>query len=106
MKRLIGIAVVGLLSGCALAPGLDLALLFSHPPEPSEERRNYLEPIILESSENWIQIKYLSAGRDAQHEQVLELIIDHCDGSYIETSRIELHGWSTVEAECNHAAKL
>ena len=47
-----------------------------------------------------IRIKYLSVGPRAEHEQVIQLISDHCDGSYIETSRVELHGWTTVEAAC------
>jgi len=75
----------------------------AQPPEPWwKSRTNYYEPIILMQNEDSIQIKYLSIGPYAEHEQVKQLIIDHCDGSSIETSRVEDTGWTTVEAECAH----
>ena len=58
--------------------------------------------MVLASNKDMIQIKYLSLGPNAEHEQVTQLISDHCDGAYIETSRVELRGYDTVEAECTH----
>ncbi len=49
-----------------------------------------------------IRIKYLSIGPNAEHEQVKQLMLEHCQGAYIETSRVELRGYTTVEAECTH----
>jgi len=54
------------------------------------------------SNKDMIQIKYLSVGPNAEHEQVKQLMSDHCHGAYIETSRVELRGYDTVEAECTH----
>ena len=54
------------------------------------------------SGENTIRDKYLSVNSDAQHEEVLQIINDHCDGSYIETSRDNITGWTIVGAECTH----
>ena len=54
------------------------------------------------SNKEMIRIKYLSVGPNAEHEQVKQLMSEHCDGAYIETSRVELSGYDTVEAECTH----
>jgi hypothetical protein len=29
-----------------------------------------------------------------------QIILNHCDGTYIETNRVELRGYTTVDAEC------
>jgi hypothetical protein len=52
------------------------------------------------SDENKIRIKYRSDGPKAEHEQVKQMMSDHCDGSYIETYRVQHIGYTTVEAEC------
>lgn len=65
-----------------------------------DEGTNYYEPIVLSSNEVRIQIKYLTVNSNAMHEEVVELIKDHCDGSYNETSRQVREGWTTVDAEC------
>ncbi len=54
------------------------------------------------SNENKIRIKYRSVGSKAEHEQVKQLMSEHCNGAYVETSRTELKGYDTVEAECTH----
>jgi hypothetical protein len=56
--------------------------------------------MILVSNENMVRVKYLSVGPNAEHEQVIQLIIKHCDGAYIETNRVELRGYTIVDAEC------
>jgi hypothetical protein len=71
-------------------------------PESWNTGKNHYEPTILTSNKNMIRIKYLSVGSNAEHEQVKQLILDHCQGTYIETSRVELRGYDTVEAECTH----
>ncbi len=68
--------------------------------EVLKSKTNHYKPIVLTSNEDMIRIKYLSVGPNAEHEQVLKLITDHCNGSYIETSREAVEGWTTVEAEC------
>jgi hypothetical protein len=108
LKPTIGLVLFGLLSGCAEVvvvfgqPLAELALYGLGKAEAANDRQNYYEPIVLTSNEEMIQIKYLSVGPNAEHEQVLKLITNHCDGSYIEASRVELSGWTTVEAECTH----
>ena len=57
------------------------------------------------SNKDMIQIKYLSVGPNAEHEQVSQLMFDHCHGAYIETSRVELRGLTTVDAECTHGTE-
>ena len=64
--------------------------------------KNHYEPIILMSNKEKIRIKYLSVGPNAEHEQVRQLMSEHCHGAYTETSRVELRGYDTVEAECTH----
>jgi hypothetical protein len=71
-------------------------------PDSHRTGKNHYEPVILTSNENMVRIKYLSVGPNAEHEQVAQLIIEHCDGTYIETNRAELRGYTTVEAECTH----
>jgi hypothetical protein len=99
------IALILTLSGCAVIGDVVLLSAVS-PPNPdsmqNEPRHNYYEPTILSSTGDMIRIKYLDVNSNAQHEQVMQLMIDHCDGSYIEISRVNEEGWTTVEAECTH----
>ena len=121
LKLTISLVLLGLLSGCVtrggkfvdpptfLAYELERALFEADnkPREPDSHRtgKNYYEPEILTSNEDMIGIKYLSVGPNAEHEQVKQLMFDHCHGDYIETSRVELRGYTTVEAECTHATE-
>ena len=103
LKLIISLVLLGLLSGCS---PLEF-VIFGPPPKadsPNSHRtgKNHYEPVVLASNKDMIQIKYLSLGPNAEHEQVTQLISDHCDGAYIETSRVELRGYDTVEAECTH----
>ena len=66
----------------------------------SEPTHNYYEPEILISSQYMITIKYLGTGPHTRHEQVKQMMSDHCDGSYTETYRMHEIGYTTVEAEC------
>ena len=110
LKLTISLVLLGLLSGCigyglegVLFPLEDLyweAKLDS--PELYRTGKNHYEPVILTSNEDMVRIKYLSVGPNAEHEQVKQLMFDHCHGAYIETSRVELRGYDTVEAECTH----
>ena len=77
------------------------------PDSPDSHRtgKNHYEPVILTSNENMVRIKYLSVGPNAEHEQATQLIFDHCDGTYIETNRVELRGYTTVDAECTHGTE-
>ena len=52
------------------------------------------------SNEARIQIKYLTVNSNAKHGEVLRLIEENCDGPYVEISRQEIEGWTTVDAEC------
>ena len=74
-------------------------------PEPWRTGKNNYEPVIVTSNKNIIRIKYLSVGPNAEHEQVTQLISDHCHGAYTETNRVELRGYDYVEAECNHGTE-
>jgi hypothetical protein len=100
------LVLLGILSGCtSVGPEVivDIAVITSNPDSmQNEPRHNYYEPTILSSTGDMIRIKYLDVNSNAQHEQVMQLMIDHCDGSYIEISRVNEEGWTTVEAECTH----
>ena len=86
--------------------GVQVANMAAIIPNPdsmqNEPRHNYYEPTILSSNPDMIQVKFLDVNSNAQHEQALQLIVDHCDGSYIETNRVSETGYTTVEAECIH----
>ena len=86
----------------------DVATIVAYQPDPEPWRRgkNNYEPIILASNKEMIRIKYLSIGPNAEHEQVKQLMSEHCHGAYLETSRVELRGYDTVEAECTHDTVL
>ena len=107
------LALLGVLSGCSgLAVVAAESLLWlpvwtGNPDSPDSHRagKNHYEPVILTSNEITIKIKYLSVGPNAEHEQVTQLISDHCDGTYIETNRVELRGYATVDAECTHGTE-
>ena len=96
LKLTISLVLLGLLSGCVYIP------LPSPDQYARQSKTNHYDPIVLTSNEDMIRIKYLSVGPNAQHDEVLKLIADHCDDSYIETSREDVQGWVTVEAECTH----
>jgi len=83
----LSLLLLGILSGCW---------------SRDKKRQNHYEPIILTSNEDMIRIRYLDVNSNAQHDQALQLIIDHCGGSYIETTRMNETGYTTVEAECTH----
>lgn len=110
LKLTIGLVLYILLSGCVVAAGViadftaqelvgSSTQLYS---DPYETGKNHYEPVILTSDKDFIRIKYLSVGPNAEHEQVKQLMSDHCHGAYIETSRVELRGYDTVEAECTN----
>jgi hypothetical protein len=122
----ISLVLLGLLSGCVVGGVLVLATgqyavselagraiehavvaAATKPRDPYSyvTGKNHYEPVILTSNEDMIRIKYLSVGPNAEHEQVTQLISDHCHGAYIETSRVELRGYDTVEAECTHVTE-
>ena len=108
LKLTISLVLYGLLSGCEsiLNPLNDIgreAKLDS--PELYRTGKNHYEPVILTSNEDMVRIKYLSVGPNAEHEQVKQLMSEHCQGAYIETSRVELRGYDTVEAECTHGTE-
>ena len=107
------LVLLGVLSGCAsvgyegvFVPLEDLANEARRDsPDYYRTGKNHYEPVILTSSEGVIRIKYLSVGPNAEHEQVTQLIFDHCDGAYIETNRVVLRGYTTVDAECTHGTE-
>jgi hypothetical protein len=82
--------LVGIFSGCS----------WRDKKKSSKKRYNHYEPVVLTSSGDMIRIKYLDVNSNAQHDQALQLINDHCGGSYVETSRVNKTGYTTVEAEC------
>ena len=109
------LVLLGVLSGCA-SVGAGLEGVFFPLEDLADEARkdspdyyrtgkNHYKPVILTSSESVIRIKYLSVGPNAEHEQITQLIFDHCDGTYIETNRVELRGYTIVDAECTHGAE-
>ena len=124
LKLTISLVLYGLLSGCvyvAVLTGAELAgqavgqvvgealdavviAAATKPRDPYSHRtgKNHYEPTTLASNKDMIRIKYLSVGPNAEHEQVQQLMFDYCHGAYVETSREELRGYDTVEAECTH----
>jgi hypothetical protein len=107
------LVLFGALSGCSSLAEVTIEALTilpiggSDPDPPNSHRtgKNHYEPVILSSNENILRIKYLSVGPNAEHEQVTQLISDHCDGTYMETNRVELRGYTTVDAECTHGTE-
>lgn len=103
LKLIISLVLLGLLSGCILANvAADAAYAVSRATQKNRATQNSYEPIIMTSNENKIRIKYRSVGSKAEHEQVKQLMSEHCNGAYVETSQTELKGYDTVEAECTH----
>ena len=105
ITALLSLLLPGILSTCTLVTVALLTVPVGPSQmyaEPGQTGKNHYEPVILASNENMIRIKYLSVGPNAEHEQVRQLMSDHCHGAYIETSRVELRGYDTVEAECTH----
>ena len=104
-----GIHVVGELAGREVGKALEPAVVavVTKPRDPYSHRtgKNHYEPVILTSNEDKVSIKYLTVGPNAEHERVTQLISDHCHGAYIETSRVELRGYTTVDAECTHGTE-
>ena len=86
----LSLLLIGILSGCSSRDKKKVR----------KKRQNHYEPIILTSNQDMIQIKYLDVNSYAQHEQALQLISDHCGGSYVETTRMKETGYTTIEVEC------
>ena len=107
LKLTISLVLLGLLSGCSILDVVEVAMIPPPDAGPYSHRtgKNYYEPEILTSNEDMIRIKYLSVGPNAEHEQVSQLMSDHCHDAYIETSRMELRGLTTVDAECTHGTE-
>ena len=103
IKFLIGSVLLGLLSGC-LAADVALITVSVVPVPPLGDRAEYepLPPKVKSSTDQTITVKYRSVGPDVQHDEAMQLITDHCNGSYIEISRVNMSGWLTVEAQCTH----
>ena len=104
LKLTFSLVLYVLLSGCEI---VTVAMIPSPDADPNSHRtgKNYYEPVILTSNEDMVRIKYLNVGPNAEHEQVTQLISDHCDGAYIETNRVVLRGYTTVDAECTHGTE-
>ena len=102
LKLTISLVLLGLLSGClALASvAADASYGVYRATQKIRATQKKYEPIIMTSNENKIRIKYRSVGSKAEHEQVKQMMSDHCGGSYIETYRVHETGYTTVEAEC------
>ena len=108
-KTFLCLVMFGVLTGCAVGvpiiaefagQTLLMGAIGQPDPEPWNTGKNHYEPMILASNKKMIRIKYLSVGPNAEHEQVKQLMVEHCHGEYIETSRVEIRGYDTVEAEC------
>jgi len=87
----LSLLLLGIFSGCS-----------RDKKKASKKRQNHYEPTILTSNEDMVRIKYLDVNSNAEQEQALQLINDHCGGSYNETTRMNENGYTTVEAECTH----
>jgi hypothetical protein len=95
-----------MLSGCGAVGGVAEALIWipsSGSPE-TQSTHNYYEPEVLISSPNMIRIQYLGTGPHTRHEEVIQMMSDHCDDSYVETYRVHEIGYTTVEAECTNGS--
>jgi hypothetical protein len=68
--------------------------------EKQDPPPNSFEPEVVASDEKTIVIKYRSVGPNVEHDRVVDMIAEHCDGPYTEISRKNISGWLTVEAEC------
>ena len=102
-NTLVAILLFALLSGCQVFGSAVEAAALAHPPiptEPNESKTNYYEPVVLSSNKDAISIKYLTVNSNAMHGEVIKLFEENCDGSYVEISRQEIEGWTTMEAEC------
>lgn len=104
---MLSLILPGVLSGCIAADmagsiGKEIWAEDAQPPENGswKSKTNYYEPTVVTSTGEMIRIRYLDVNQNARHEQVKQLIIDHCNGSYNETYRVNESGWTTVEAEC------
>ncbi|MFC1688504.1 hypothetical protein ACFL07_02445 [Pseudomonadota bacterium] len=106
MKLTISLVLLGLLSGCFAANAALLAV--SVVPVPVGDRAEYepLPPKVVSLTDDTITVKYRSVGPDVQHDEAMQLVIDHCEGPYIETSRVNMSGWLTVEAKCSQEVLL
>jgi hypothetical protein len=101
------LVLLGILSGCtvlgmAMEVASDSQLIRNPDSMQTESDTNPYEPQVLTSNKDMIRIKYLAVSPNAEHEKVMEMINNHCDGSYIEIYRVNEIGYDTVEAECTH----
>ena len=109
---LLCLALLELVAGCYSLDGIMRNAGRQYAPGPPIDPagshrtgKNHYKPAIIASNGNFIRVKYLSVGPNAEHVQVTQLISDHCDGAYIETNRAELRGYTTVDAECTHGTE-
>lgn len=97
MKLTISLVLLGLLSGCGALGGAALAgaLMggsFGSPkPQPTK---------ILCTAEDSIGLRYWTVEPNPQHDEAMQIVLEHCGGEYVVTRRVSSATYSTVYTMC------
>ena len=96
MKLTISLVLLGLLSGCGAIGGAALAGVtmggsFGSPrPQPTK---------ILCTAEDSMGLRYWRVAPN-QHDEAMQIVLEHCGGEYVETKRVNSTSYSTVYTMC------
>ena len=98
LKLTISLVLLGLLSGCGALGGAALtgvlmggSMAPNRPPSP---------PKILCTAEDSIGLRYWTVEANTQHDEAMQIVLDHCGGAYVETRRVSSAMYSTVFIMC------
>ena len=97
MKLTISLVLLGLLSGCGAIGGAALAGVmmggsFGSPrPQPTK---------ILCTAEDSMGLRYWREEPNTQHDEAMQIVLEHCGGEYVETKRVNTTSYSTVYTMC------
>jgi len=99
-----GIMLLGLLSGCEVLAFVTTEVYATESVyrDPTYTGVNHYEPVIINSDNETIRVKYLDINSYAQPEKAVQLIEDHCDGPFVETNREKNGGMTIIEARCTN----
>ena len=102
LKLTISLVLCGLLSGCFAAEAVFLVGDLARLPGSGSYDYSSLSGVLC-TTEDSIGVKYHTAEPNDQHDEVMQLITEHCGGGYVETKRVEYADSRTVYATCLRA---
>ena len=102
LKLTISLVLYGLLSSCVAAETAFLVGDLARLPRSGSYDYSSLSGVLC-TTEDSIGVKYHTAKPNDQHDEVMQVITEHCGGGYVETKRVEYADSRIVYVSCFRA---